>query len=315
MPANDDALLLEPLRVRDWRLRNRIVMPPMVTVRNIVEADGIEWYGRHAAGGPGLVIIEATGVPRFADDITAESLRPIVEAIHAAGAGAAIQLFPVRFVESADVGSLSEADLAGIIEGYRKAARICLEAGMDGVEPHGAHGYLLNRFFSPADNPRTDRYGGTLENRMRLGLETVRAIVAEIGKEMMMLYRHTPEKADSYATAESLVFARELVASGVDILDLSPSSRDAPGDLAQPFMGLGAHVITVGAMDDPGRAAEALREGRADLVAVGRALIADPDWPAKKAANREADVVGCIRCNKACFGNLRKHIPIACTQW
>ena len=309
--------LFETLAIRQWSLKNRVVMPPMVTVRSIVGEDGIAWYSEHAEGGPGLVIIEATATPRFGQDLTVETLTPLVEAIHAKGALAAIQLFPVIISRDAelDLNELSLADIQTIVADYRRAARICRAAGMDGVQPHGAHGFLLNRFFSPAHNRRSDEYGGSLDNRMRLGLEIVRAIVDEVGSELMMLYRHTPVQADSYGLEESLAFARELVAAGVDVLDLSPSSKEAPGDLAAPFMQLGAKVITVGNLDKPERAEEALRESRADLVAIGRGLIADPNWANKLAENNADSITKCVRCDVMCFGNLRQRIPIACTQW
>jgi 2,4-dienoyl-CoA reductase-like NADH-dependent reductase (Old Yellow Enzyme family) len=88
--------LFQPIRIGPMELRNRIVAPPMVQVRSIVSREGIAWYRRLAAGGAGLVIVEATGVPRFGVDLTATSLRPLVKAIHTAGAKAAIQLFPIR---------------------------------------------------------------------------------------------------------------------------------------------------------------------------------------------------------------------------
>ena len=310
-----EARLSSPLTVRAWTLRNRIVMPPMVTVRDLAGPDGIEWYERHAAGGPGLVIVEATGIPRFTRDLPADRLRPLVTAIHRHGALAAIQLFPLDIGRNREVADLSGAEIDGIVAQYRVAARVCLEAGFDGVEPHGAHGYLLNRFFSPAHNPRTDAYGGSLANRMRLGLAIVRAIVAETGGRLLRLYRHTPVEKESYGLDESLAFARELVAAGVDILDLSPSSDPEPGDLAAPFVGLGAPVIAVGSLDDPQRAAAVFAHGRADLVAIGRGLIADPDWPRKAQAGAWDKITACTRCNKKCFGNLKQRLPIACTQW
>jgi len=313
--SQPDSELFRPLRIRQWGLANRVVMPPMVTVRDIVQEDGISWYGQHAAGGVGLVIIEATGIPRFTRDLTVKALKPVVDAIHDGGALAAIQLFPLDFGTDRQVADLSTDDIAAMVSGYRHAARVCLDAGMDGVEPHGAHGYLLNRFFSPTDNPRTDTYGGSLANRMRFGLEIVNAIRAEVGDELLLLYRHTPVKKDSYGMDDSVAFAKELIRAGVDVLDISPSSIAAPGDHAEPFRGLGVPVIAVGQLDEAEAAAEALREGRADLVAIGRALIADPEWANKVAAGRRADVTACTRCNEMCFGNLRKGIPIACTQW
>ena len=315
MPHASTSALAEPLTMAGRPCRNRIVMPPMVTVRDPVSPEGVRWYGEHAKGGPGLVIIEATGVPRFGDDITVATLRPLVDAIHDGGALAAIQLFPIRFGSDAEVDSLSPTEIGAIVAQYRVAARTCADAGMDGVEPHGAHGYLLNRFFSPAQNHRTDEYGGSLQNRMRLGLEIVRAIVEEAVPDLFVLYRHTPVQEGSYGLDDSLPFARQLIDAGVAVLDISPSSDRAPGDRAAPFMDLGATVIAVGAMDQPGRAAEALSQGRCDAVAVGRGLIADPEWPLKVQAEQWDRVVTCTKCNHKCFGNLKRGLPIACTQW
>lgn len=309
------SLLSQPLRLRTWQFRNRIVMPPMVSVRDIIGPDGLEWYRRHAEGGPGMVIIEATGVPRFERDLTAEALRPLAAAIHAAGALVGIQLFPVDFGTDLDVGMLMRSEIADIVRRFAKAARTCLEAGLDAVEPHGAHGYLLNRFFSPVDNPRRDAYGRTLPNRMRFGLEAVQAIRAEVGDRLMLFYRHTPVKDGSYGLEDSLAFAQELVAAGVDVLDISPSSIEAPGDRAAPFRRFGVPVVAVGNLDGPGRAEEALREGRADLVAVGRGQIADPDWAAKAQRGDWSGITVCTKCNRLCFGNLRKGLPIACKEW
>jgi 2,4-dienoyl-CoA reductase-like NADH-dependent reductase (Old Yellow Enzyme family) len=309
------SLLSQPLRIRSWQFRNRVVMPPMVSVRDIAAQDGVDWYRRHAEGGPGLVIIEATGVPRFSRDLSATALRPLVDAIHQAGALAAIQLFPLDFGTDREVGQLSRTEIADIVQQYRRATRICRDAGMDGVEPHGAHGYLLNRFFSPAENPRHDDYGQTPAGRMRFGLEIVRGIRSEVGEAVLLLYRHTPVKDGSYGCADSLAFAAELVAAGVDVLDLSPSSLVTPGDHAAPFRHLGVPVIAVGGLDAPGRAEEALREGRADLVAIGRGQIADPNWARKACAGEWDQITVCTKCNKLCFGNLRKRLPIACTEW
>lgn len=313
--AETASVLSQPLRIRSWHLPNRIVMPPMVSVRDIAGQDGLEWYRRHAQGGPGLVIVEATGVPRFERDLTAATLRPVVEAIHTAGALAAIQLFPLDFGTDLQVGSITRDEIAGIVRRYRLAARVCRDAGFDGVEPHGAHGYLLNRFFSPADNPRRDAYGLNSLSRMRFSLEIVRAIRAEVAETILLLYRHTPVKDGSYGIEDSLEFARELVAAGVDVLDISPSSIDAPGDRAEPFRRFGVPVIAVGNLDEPGRAEEALRQGRADLVAVGRGQIADLDWATKARRGDWPSITRCTKCNKLCFGNLRNRLPIACAQW
>ena len=318
MPT-DVTPLFRPLKVKGHTIPNRIVLPPMVTNREIQDEDGIDWYAGHAAGGPGLVIVEATGVARFGHDLTVDGLRTLTDAIHGNGALAAIQLFPrparFPFGTAPVVAEMSPPELEDLVEQYRTATRVCVEAGFDGVEPHGAHNYLLNRFFSPSDNARTDRYGGDLAGRMRLGLEITRACRQAQGDEGLLLYRHTPDKDASYTLEESLIFAEKLVAEGVDILDISPSSRQAPGDKAEPFRQFGVPVIAVGHLDEPDRAVEAITLERADLVAIGRGLIADPNWPKKVRDGRFDEIVECTRCDELCYGNLSKGEYIACTQW
>jgi len=309
----DPSPLFQPLTIAGQALRNRIVMPPMVTVRRITSQDGIEWYGERARGGAGLVIVEATAVNGFGSDLTPATLKPLVDAIHDRGALAAIQLFPVSLGRSVSPAGVSRHEIEEIISLYSTAAEVCAQAGFDGVEPHGAHGYLINQFFSPVQNQRTDEFGGEIEDRMRFALSIVDATRRAAG-HMMLLYRHTPV-GEGYGIQESLVLADELVKAGVHVLDISPASADAPGDRAAPFKRLGVPVIAVNELDEVERALEVLDQDRADLVAVGRGLIADPEWPAKVRDGRFDDIVKCIRCNEMCYGNLSKRIPIACTQW
>lgn len=310
--------LFEPLQIRTKVLRNRIVMPPMVVLRGLTGDDGVQWYARRAQGGAGLVIVESTPVTAFHERLTAANLAPLVDAVHDAGALIAIQLFPIgQDLRPAAPADLTLEQIATIHENYRTAARICAAAGFDGVEPHGAHGYLLNQFFSPVQNTRTGAYGGDLQGRMRMALEIVRAVRETLdahAPEMLLLYRHTPA-GRGYGLEESLALAEALVAAGVDVLDLSPSSIDAPGDRAAPFTGLGVPVIAVNELDEVDRALDVLNAGRADLVAIGRGLIADPDWPQKVAQGRLDEIVRCTRCDVACFGNLRRGEPVGCTQW
>jgi 2,4-dienoyl-CoA reductase-like NADH-dependent reductase (Old Yellow Enzyme family) len=278
----DTAPLFAPLQVGPKIFRNRTVIPPMVVMRGITTPEGIEWYGRRALGGVGLVIVEATGVTGFGIAYTAENLRPLVDTIHAGG--------------------------------YRIAAEICAQAEFDGVEPHGAHGFLLNRFFSPAQNQRTDLYGGDLAGRARLGLrivETIRPMISEAG--MLLLYRHTPV-GPGYDITDSLFLAQALVDAGVDILDISPASHAVPGDRAAPFMQLGVPVIAVNELDRVERAVEVLRENRATLAAVGRGLIADPDWPQKVRDGRLDEIVTCMRCDD-CHTDLDNRVTVRCSEW
>lgn len=305
--------LFSPLTVKGKTLRNRIVMPPMVVNRGIATPQAAEWYGRHARGGVGLVIIEATDVVLFGKELTARNLKLTVDAIHDGGALAAIQIFPGVRLKRTTPAELSLRDIDALVAQYELAADLCARAGFDGIEPHGAHGFVLNQFFSPEQNTRTDEYGGTMENRMRLALRIVRAVRPICSDGMLLLYRHTPV-GKGYGIEESLVLARALIREGVDILDLSPSSAERPGDRAAPFVGLSAPVIAVNNLDVVERALEVLREGRADLVAVGRGLIADADWPLKVREGRFNEIVTCIKCDE-CFADLRKGGPVGCTQW
>ena len=306
--------LFKPLFVHGKTLRNRIVMPPMVQLRPLTSPEGVAWYARHAQGGVGLVIVEATGVDRFGEEFTAADLEPLVSAVHEHGALIAIQLFPGTRGQGFAPADISTDDIDTLVNRYRRAAEQCAEAGFDGVEPHGAHGYLLNQFFSPIQNTRSDAHGGSLENRMRLALRIVEAVCPICADTMLLLYRHTPV-GKGYGIDESLVLTEALVNAGVDILDISPASVEQAGDRAAPFTRFGVPVVAVNELDESSRALEVLNKHRADLVAIGRGLIADPDWPIKMLKGQEDAIVRCIRCDVKCFGNLRKGIPIECTQW
>jgi len=307
--------LFAPLKIGAVTLRNRIVCPPMVQLRPIASPEGIGWYRRLAAGGVGLVIVEATGIPHFGKELTAKTLRPLTDAVHREGAAIAIQLFPIVFGTTADPNELSAEQIESIMEGYANAAAVCRDAGFDGVEPHGAHGFLLNQIFMPDRNRRTDDYGGSFDNRCRIGVEIVNRIRRAAGDRLLILYRHTPA-GNKYTVDESVAFARKLTAAGVDVMDISPARKEIPGDLAAPFKAaLSVPVIAVQGMNNPDAAAQALRDGRCDLVAIGRNLISDAQWPAKVRDGRIGEIVMCKECNAACFGNLHKGKHVNCVQW
>ncbi|MHC4562796.1 MAG: oxidoreductase [Planctomycetota bacterium] len=306
--------LFSPLSIGSLELRNRVVVPPMVQLRSITSADGLGWYRRLAGGGAGLVIVEATGVPRFGDDLTVESLRPLVEAVHGEGAAIAIQLFPILFGTDADVNDLSAEQIDGIVAQYGRAAEICRDAGFDGIEPHGAHGFLINRFFMPDQNQRNDDYGGSLENRCRLGVQIVERIRQAVGDGLLIVYRHTPV-GEQYGVDDSLELARRLVAAGLDVLDVSPAMAENVADLAAPFAeALDVPVIAVNGMDDPTAACGAIRDGLCSLVAVGRQMIADARWPDKVRTGRDDEILACTECN-GCFDDLEAGQPVTCNLW
>lgn len=309
-------ILFSKLQLGRTTLRNRIVAPPMVQVRDIASPEGQAWYRRLAQGGAGLVIIEATGVNRFGTNLTLATLEPLVKAIHQGGAAAAIQLFPVEFGTPADVNLTSLEETRVIPHRFAQAAVLCKEAGFDAVEIHGAHGYLIHQFFMPDLNKRHDCYGQTLDNRCRLAVQIVSAIKQAVGDELAILYRHTPV-GKAYWIDDSLTLAQQLIEAGVNGLDISPARDKMVGDLAAPFKARfpAVPIIAVKGMEDPLSAAQALRDQRCDLVAIGRGLICDAQWPLKVQQSRMGDIRTCIQCEQGCFGNLRKRTPVYCTQW
>ncbi|HUT61089.1 MAG TPA: NADH:flavin oxidoreductase [Phycisphaerae bacterium] len=307
--------IFSPLRIRGVELPNRIVVPPLVQVRPITSPEGLAWYRRLASGSPGMVIVEATNIDDFGRELTPETLRPLVDVIQQAGAAAFVQLFPGPLGRGRRPDDLTVGEIEAIIDAYGAAASFCRQAGFDGVEPHGAHSYLLHDFFKPDQNHRTDNYGGSLDNRCRMGVQIVRRMRQAAGADFLLGYRHTPTGAE-YGIEESLVFAERLIEAGMDVLDVSPARKESAADLAEPFKKrLPVPVIAVGGMEEPDEAEAALREGRCDLVAVGRQMIADARWPAKVRQGRLDDIRKCTKCNKGCHGNLSKRLPVACVLW
>jgi 2,4-dienoyl-CoA reductase-like NADH-dependent reductase (Old Yellow Enzyme family) len=318
------SLLFSPLHVGSIQLRNRIVLPPMKTNMDLAGAQALAYYRVRAEGGAGLVIVEATPLDQFEDGSLEAGLPGLTSAIHEAGAAAVVQLFHPgriggeRVAPSAvdDTRAATMEEVAAIPGRFADAAAKCQQAGFEGAEVHGAHDFFLNRFFSPTHNQRTDEYGGSLENRMRLGLECARAVRRACGSDFLVLYRHTA--VADYPLEDSLAFAEELERAGVDVIDISPStSQEGPehADLAAATKSrVSCPVIAVGGMEDPEAAEAVLAEGKADLVAVGRALIADPDLPRRIMAGRRGEIIECVKCNDKCFGNLEAGVPIGCSQ-
>lgn len=313
-------------------LRNRIVMAPMTTwsgnADGTVTDDELIYY-RERVNGVGLVItgcthVQANGIgftDEYAsfDDRFIPSLRSLAEAAKSGGAPAVLQIFhagnkavpdltPNREVVSAsDIGipatvfaaataprELAHGEILEVIAAFGAATRRAIEAGFDGIELHGAHGFLIQNFFSPHFNRRQDQWGGSLENRMRFALAVVGEVrrVAELHATgpFILGYRLSPEEpdADGLRIDDSLVLIDRLIAAKVDyvhvslgnILENKPIGSSGTATIAQIIE---RHVagrvplFAAGAIMTPAQAAEALALGLSG-VAVGRALIINPDW-------------------------------------
>src|SRR5690606_6675060 len=223
--------------------------------------------------------------------------------------------------------ALSTTEIAEIVDYFAEGAALAQEAGFDYVEVHGAHGYLVSDFLSPLANQRDDAYGGSLANRARFAREVARAIRARC-PDLPLFYRLSGEEALPGGTTvdDAVTVARWLEEDGVACLSISSGTWKSLHTTIPPMwvprgqlvplaarvrQAVSVPVISVGRLHDPASARRALREGAADLIAIGRGLIADPDWANKVAAGREADVRPCISCN-ACVDQVGPGGEVVC---
>ena len=227
-------------------------------------------------------------------------------------------------------------DIKRVQEKFIAAAIRCKKAGYDGVELHGAHSYLIAQFFSKYYNRRTDAYGGSLENRCRFNLEVIREMRKNMPEDMPLLMRldAIDEMLPAVTTQDETVqFINWAAEAGVDAIDLSrgnarslatvyevPPYNLEPGfnmdNIAAIKARVNIPVIGVGRIVDPALADQLIREGKIDMVAVGRAQLADPEWCNKSMEGREAEIRRCIGCTEGCYDKVidpkAKHIT--CTR-
>lgn len=345
------APLFEPLAVSGLNLPNRIAMAPM-TRRMVAEGDRgvptpamVGYYARRAEGGVGLIITEGTAiddrhafdtptVPGIWSEDHVAAWRRVTDAVHAAGDGRstiALQLWHTGRHGSNPIApspiaapnrgggfkptprEMTPDDLRQVKDAFVRGAANARHAGFDAVEVHGAHGYLLESFVSPATNQRRDEYGGSAENRRLYPLEIVRALRAELGAQFPIIYRFSQWKVEDpnaiiFHDAEALgEFVRALSDAGVTMLHASTANAVEPAFAGStltlagwarelsglPTIAVGRVSVSSSMNDtepvqvtDPRPAAELIVRGEADLVAVGRALIANPDWPKVVRAGR-----------------------------
>jgi 2,4-dienoyl-CoA reductase-like NADH-dependent reductase (Old Yellow Enzyme family) len=198
--------------------------------------------------------------------------------------------------------ALTDVEIVDMIGKFAEAARRTQRAGFDFVEIHGAHGYLLHQFLSPLSNRRTDRWGGSLENRMRLIIDVARAIIAAAPGLMIGARLSVKDWVDGGLTEdESVEVAKALKSEGVAYIccssgGLSPLQRVPSGRAYQAHLAtyikdrVDIPVRAVGMIDIPSLGEEIIRSGRADMIAVGRPLLADPRWPWRAAAEAGVEI-------------------------
>lgn len=331
------------------KLKNRIVMPAMGT--SLAAASGeasdemIAFYEERAAGGCGLIITEITrvdnetgvGTPNqlnASDLLFVPRLEKLARAVHRHDSKIFLQLqHPGRqnhgrliggrqivapsAVMSSAIGEmpreLSTQEVEELVRKFVFAARIAQTAGIDGVEIHGAHGYLVGQFLSPLTNLRTDKYGGPLEGRMLFLTEIVRGIKQACGAGFPVSVRIDGDEfvPGGITLDEALDTAKHLEGLGVDCLNVSSGTYESSNTIIEPIsypQGWKKHlaaavkqavqipVIACDVIRKPEFAESLLQEGNTDFVAVGRAQLADPEWGNKAAAGKEAGIRTCISC-------------------
>lgn len=225
--------------------------------------------------------------------------------------------------------TLSEADIATLVLLYGSAAKRALETGFDAVQVHGAHGYLINQFLSPHTNTRSDAYGGSEEKRMRFLLEIVKEIRKTVPKDFPVTCRLSAAEFHDggYGTDFIAALAGKLEEEGIDEITITAGNYERL-DLIAPqypnhmgcYTGLSEIVKqvvripvgVVGRIGTPARAEEILSKGQADLIYLGRELIADPEWPIKASEGRDKEIRPCIFCNVGCFDRMMNGQEIRC---
>ncbi|MFV9682521.1 NADH:flavin oxidoreductase [Pseudomonas sp. NY15367] len=351
--------LFAPFRLGNLELPTRVVMAPMTrsfSPGGVPNAQVVEYYRRRAAAGVGLIVTEGTtvghkaangypNVPRFYGEDALAGWKQVVDAVHAEGGKIVPQLWhvgnvrrlgtepdasvpgygPMEKIKDGEVvvHGMTQADIDEVIAAFAQAARDAKAIGMDGVEIHGAHGYLIDQFFWEGSNQRTDGYGGDLAARSRFAIELIQAVRAAVGPDFPIILRYSQWKQQDYTarlvqTPEQLeAFLKPLSEAGVDIFHCStrrfwePEFEGSDLNLAGWTRKLtGKPTITVGSVGLDGEflqfmvktdkvaapasienLLERLSKEEFDLVAVGRALLVDPDWAVKVREGREQDIL------------------------
>jgi 2,4-dienoyl-CoA reductase-like NADH-dependent reductase (Old Yellow Enzyme family)/thioredoxin reductase len=217
---------------------------------------------------------------------------------------------------------LSVAEIQEIIEAYAQTAHRCVDAGFDAIEIHCAHGYLPCEFMSPFSNKRSDEYGGDLDGRMKFPLELLGRVKQEVGDDIPVWCRIIgSELVEGGLTIEDMkVIAKMLADAGSAAISVSRGIAPYYWTVANYYADPGysvpyaeaikaevdVPVMVAGRITDPAQADEILRTGKADIISLGRALIADPEWLNKAASGRVDDIMPCISCNKGCHDPMKK---------
>lgn len=356
--------LFAPITISGKRVRNRIESAPMSVVgsANGYTREAIELYSSIAKGGAGIVTLGEAGVDSETDtchptinhlDSTEilPSLTQVVDAIHMWGALASIELnhsgnrsnpdfvapgYPIygpsamTNLYGAQVTEMDETMMNRVCEKYALAASIAEFSGIDIVNVHLGHGWLLAQFLSNLDNKRTDQYGGSIENRCRFPLMVLESIRKKCPRLIIEARISGDETLEGGITPEDTVKIAQLLDGKIDIIHISAAtfhttattSRMLPtvftphacnADIAAAVKKTVRHclVSVVGGMGDPELMEQTLADGKADIIVAGRAFLADPEFPKKAKSGHADEIIHCIRCTNCMSAGFIPHVPFA----
>ncbi|MEU4505068.1 NADPH-dependent 2,4-dienoyl-CoA reductase [Streptomyces sp. NPDC024089] len=341
--------LLSPLDLGFTTLPNRVLMGSMHIGLEEVER-GFErmaaFYAERARGGVGLMVTGGIapnargcsfpGGAGMTTEAEAEQHALVTSAVHAAGGRIAMQILHFgRYAHHPDLvapsaiqapisaftpHALDDDEVEETIEDFVRAAELARLAGYDGVEIMGSEGYLINEFIAAATNHRTDRWGGSYENRIRFPVEIVRRVRERVGSDFILIYRLSMlDLVPGGSSLEEVVrLGREIEAAGATIINTGIGWHEARIPTIATSVPRGAYtwvtekirgalsvpLVTSNRINTPEVAEEILASGRADMVSMARPFLADPDFVAKAAAGRADAINTCIGCNQACLDHI-----------
>ncbi len=363
--------LFSPIVMRGVSFPNRIQRTSMVsglaTEEGWVTDDLKKRYQREAKGGVGSIVVEAAVIIpskspynlRISDDRLVPGLAEVVKGIREANREVKIGIQIMQHLKLSRTGwrqkveDFKTEELPDIVNDHVAAAKRALSAGFDFIEIHMAHAYVLSSFLSRV-NKRTDGYGSTLENRMKLPMEVYQAVRRAVGDTYPLGVRINGEDfhVEGNTLTQSTRIARRLAELGADYISVSAGSRfeDAKtppeGSPPDPMSGYSGHrmspwfwwpdgthvylaegirkavreagfntpVVIAGKIREPKYAEEILKEGKADMIGLCRPLLCDPDWPVKTKEGREKEIVRCVACNW-CLEADSRYEKVNCDRW
>jgi 2,4-dienoyl-CoA reductase-like NADH-dependent reductase (Old Yellow Enzyme family) len=360
--------LFTPYQIKQTEFRNRIFSTGHDTYlpeKYLPSEALIAYHVARAKGGAGLIIVQVVGVHESArytsdllmgtDDGCIKPFARMIEAIHKEGTKVLIQLFhpgrellgrPEGVAQASFAPSFSPSErfrtapramslamVEEIIEGYGQVARRMAEAGADGVEIVGSHGYLPAQFLNPRVNRREDRFGGSLENRVRFISEAAQAARRHVPAEFIVGMRLSGDEfdADGLQEDETLAACR-LLKDDLDYFNVIAGTSASQGGaihIVPPMLienayvapyarklkqAIGKPVFVAGRINQPHEAEKVIAEGAADMCGMTRAMICDPQMANKAKAGATDDIRACIACNQACIGHFQLGLSISCIQ-